>query len=95
MKLKITNLAYHRNGITGAPFDVVLFTDQEPESSRKVAILFAERAHCAVLDIDKLAAGDIAFMSNSWHGDAYEAPLRREMKAYLRDFVHSLRKSQR
>ena len=44
MKLKIIDIAHHRNGITGAPFDVVLFEDRDPEGSRKVAILFDERA---------------------------------------------------
>jgi hypothetical protein len=77
MKLKIIAIAYHRNGICGAPFDVVLFEDKGAEGSRKVAVLFEERCHCAVLDVDKLAAGDIAFGSNSWRGDHYEAHLRQ------------------
>ena len=34
--------------------------------------------HCAVLDVAKLAAGDIAFGSNSWRGDQYEPHLRAE-----------------
>lgn len=76
MKLKIIDTAFHRNGICGAPFDVVLFEDRGPEGSRKVAILFDDAAHCAVLDIAKLHAGDIAFRSNSWRGDTYEPFLR-------------------
>jgi hypothetical protein len=92
MKLTIINIAHHRNGIDGAPFDVALFEDQGSDGSQKVAILFAEPARCAVLDVAKLAAGDIAFASNSWCGDKYEAPLRQEMQAYLKDFVSSLRK---
>ena len=75
MKLKIIDIAHHRNGICGAPFDVVLFEDPGPEGSRKVAILFEEPHHCAVLDVDKLAQGDIAFGSNSWRGDHYEPHL--------------------
>jgi hypothetical protein len=76
MKLTILDIASHRNGISGVPFHVVLFADQGPEGSRKVAILFDERYHCAVLDVAKLAAGDIAFGSNSWRGDNYEPNLR-------------------
>jgi hypothetical protein len=76
MKLKIINIAHHRNGVSGAPFDVVLFEDRVPEVSRKVAIVFDEPHHCAVLDVAKLAAGDIAFGSNSWRGDDYEPHLR-------------------
>jgi len=77
MKLTIIDIAHHRNGICGAPFQVALFEDQGPEGSRKVAILFDEPRYCAVLDIAKLAAGDIEFGSNSWRGDNYEAPLRQ------------------
>jgi hypothetical protein len=77
MKLKIIDTAHHRNGISGAPFDVALFEDHGPEGGRKVAILFEEPHTCAVLDVDKLAQGDIAFGSNSWRGDRYEPNLRK------------------
>ena len=65
MKLTILNIDYHRNGICGAPFAVVLFEDGGPEGSRKIGILFDEPYHCAFLDVAKLAAGDIAFASLS------------------------------
>jgi hypothetical protein len=81
MKLTIIDIAHHRNGICGAPFHTVLFEDSGPEGSRKVAILFGEQHHCAVLDVAKLAAGDIAFMSNSWRGDQYEPHLRKAIEA--------------
>ena len=80
MKLTIINFDHHRNGICGAPFAVVLFKDTGPEGSRKVAILFEEPHHCAVLDVDKLAAGDIAFGSNSWRGDRFEQSLRKAIR---------------
>ena len=77
MKTNIISIASHRNGICGEPFHVVLFEDNPgPEGSRKVGIVFAAPHHVAVLDIAKLAAGDIAFMSNSWRGDVYEPHLR-------------------
>lgn len=72
--MKTIDIAYHRNGIGGAPFHVILFED---DSGRKVGIVFDEPYHCAVLDVDKLAAGDIAFTSNSWRGDQFEPILRR------------------
>ncbi len=81
MKLTIHDIAHHRNGIGGAPFQVVLFDDKGPEGSRKVAILFDEPHYCAVLDIAKLAASDIEFGSNSFRGDKYEAPLRQAINA--------------
>jgi len=80
MKLKILDTAHHRNGISGAPFHAVLFHDRGPEGSRKVGILFDDPGHCAVLDIDKLALGDITFGSNSWRGDDYEPYLRQAIE---------------
>lgn len=77
MKLKIIATACHRNGICGEPFEVVLFEDRGPEGSRKLAILFDEPHYCAVFDVAKLAAGDIAFGSNSFRGDNYEPHLRQ------------------
>jgi hypothetical protein len=94
MKLTIIDSAYHRNGVTGTPFHVVLFEDHGPDGSRKLAILFGEPDCCAVLDVAKLAAGDIAFGSNSWRGDTYAPHLRSAMKAHLKAFVNSLRKQQ-
>ena len=75
MKLKIIATDRHRNGVGGAPFEVVLFKVAR-EPGRKVAILFDAADHFAVLDVDLLAAGDIAFGSNSWRGDDYEPALR-------------------
>lgn len=77
MRTDIIAIARHRNGVGGAPFHAVLFEDDGPEGSRKVAIVFGEPHHVAVPDVARLAAGDIAFGSNSWRGDEYEPHLRR------------------
>ena len=66
MRVEIIQIYFHRNGISGAPFHVIRFHDGE---SSKLAIVFDEAHHCAVLDTAKLTAGDIAFGSNSWRGD--------------------------
>lgn len=71
-----TVVEHHRNGVGGAPFDVLLFTDSGPHGSRKLGIVFAAERHVAVFDLAKLAAGDIAFGSNSWRGDQFERTLR-------------------
>ena len=92
MKLKIIAIAHHRNGVAGAPFDVALFKERGREGSRKVAIVFDEPSHTAVLDIAKLTQGDIKFGSNSWRGDEYEPFLRDAIKAHLQAFVDALRK---
>jgi hypothetical protein len=80
MNLTIIDFDHHRNGICGAPFAVVLFQDDGTESSRKLAILFDQVDHCAVLDVDKLAGGNIAFGSNSWRGDRFEQSLRKAIR---------------
>jgi hypothetical protein len=80
MKLKTIAIAHHRNGVAGQPFDVILFKEIGQGGSRKVGIVFDEPNYCAVLDIGLLAAGDIAFASNSWRGDDYEPHLRKAIK---------------
>jgi hypothetical protein len=76
VRIKVIDRAHHRNGICGAPFHVVLFDDVEDENTRKVGIIFDAPYHCAVLDVAKLAAGNIAFGSNSYRGDLFERVLR-------------------
>lgn len=78
-KITVTNVAFHRNGICGAPFHVVLFEDIE---GSQVAVLFDKLDHCAVLNIQKIAQGNIAFGSNSYRGDLYEPLLRKAIKSY-------------
>jgi len=81
MKLKIIDTAHHRNGVAGTGFDVVLFKVQR-EPGAKVGILFDDPGYCAVLDVTLLAAGDIAFGSNSWRGDNYESHLRQAINSH-------------
>ena len=84
MKLKIIDIDRHRNGVGGEPFNIVLFQDRGREGTRKLGIIFDEPNYCAVLDVAKLAAGDIAFGSNSWRGDDYEPHLRKAIEQYDR-----------
>ncbi|EAQ81495.1 hypothetical protein [Blastopirellula marina] len=74
MQLSIENIQFHRNGICGAPFHVLIFRD--PDEGRMVSIVFDEEHHVAVFNLDKLAIGNIAFGVNSWRGDRYEPHLR-------------------
>lgn len=92
MNITNTKVSWHRNGISGWPFYVVLFDMQhngvlhrmvatlpcttEPEDSelpRSRDVVNVHREHCvvSVLCVDKLAAGDITFGSNSWRGDDF------------------------
>ena len=80
MRIKTLATARHRNGVAGQPFEVILFKEYGPGGSRKAGIVFDEPHYCAVLDIGLLAAGDIAFGSNSWRGDHFEQSLRKAIR---------------
>ena len=85
LNIKILSIARHRNGITGNPFDVVLFTATPDKSKelRMVATLFEERGSCAVLAVDPLSRDDgIRFGFNSYRGDHFEAYLREAIKKH-------------
>ncbi len=74
MKLHIEQVQTHRNGICGAPFHVLVFRD--PNEGRMLGIVFDEKYHVAVFNLDKLALGNITFGENSYRGDQYEPYLR-------------------
>jgi len=42
-----------------------------------LGVVFQQQYHVAVLNLDKLALGNIAFGENSWRGDQYEPHLRK------------------
>lgn len=87
--MKALSVDYHRNGVGGEPFRVVLFEDDD--GTVKVAISFDDdepeveggfvNPRVAVLQVDKLAAGDVRFGTNSWRGDHYARWVREQVKA--------------
>lgn len=83
MKLEIITIDRHLNGICGEPFDIVLFNDHSDNKSRRmVGIVFEADWHCTVLDVAKLAEGDIASGSNDWEGDLYDHDLRAAIEEH-------------
>lgn len=74
MNILLTDQDYHRNGIAGAPFHVVLFDDRD--QGKMLGIVFEAKHHVAVLQLQKLTEHNITFGSNSWRGDRYEPHLR-------------------
>lgn len=78
MKLKLLSFSHHRNGVCAAPFCTGLFTDEDGET--KMFVDFGGDRF-AVLQVDKLAKGDIAFGSNSWRGDHYADKIRSLCKS--------------
>lgn len=81
MKLQFEQVQSHRNGISGAPFHVLVFLD--PNEGRMLGVVFEQLHHVAVFRLDKLSEGDIAFGSNSWRGDRYEPFLGAAVAATL------------
>jgi hypothetical protein len=71
--IKLLSASYHRNGIMGDGFHVGIFEDTD--GSKKLFVDFGEDRF-AVLDIAKIADGDIEFGSNSWRGDHYWTTIR-------------------
>ncbi len=91
ISIRILNIDHHRNGIGGAPFYAVVFRDSGERGSVKLAVVFDQAAHVAVLDIAKLADCDVEFGSNSWRGDQYEPGLRRAIKRRERQIEKAIR----
>jgi len=85
-QIKVASVDYHRNGMCGAPFHVVLFHDPEvlhdEEPALMMATVFGDPGRVAVLMVDQLAEGDAAFGLNSWRGDRYEQQLRTAVREY-------------
>ena len=75
MELELKSMDYHRNGICGLGFYVMIANDGE---SDKLIVRFPKEADketgsivCAVFDMNKLKEGNIAFFENSFRGDHY------------------------
>lgn len=83
--MKINEVHYHRNGISGEPFHVVKFTEKK---TNFIGVVFplddgdTWNGRVAVFDLDLLAQGNIAFGENSWRGDTYESALRQAITFY-------------
>lgn len=73
MKLRIQEIACHRNGVAGIGFYAVCFQDGK---DHMLATVFPERGAVAVLCLDLIPTKGVAFGENSWRGDQYEDSLR-------------------
>ena len=82
---RVYKVAFHRNGICGAPFHVVLFESGghlKKDRIRMVGMVFDDPGYCAVLDVTLMEVGTIEFMENSWRGDDFEPELRAAIAEY-------------
>lgn len=72
MKIKIIEIAYHRNGVSGMPFHAVLFKQGR---DKFIASVFEEPKYISVICLDRLPHISVA-NDNAWRGDEYESVLR-------------------
>jgi hypothetical protein len=77
---KVIKIDYHRNGVCGTGFFVVIFNHESDKNM--VATIFPEIGSISVLKIDLLAKKNIEFGENSWRGDTYEHWLRGECEKW-------------
>jgi len=82
----------HRNGVSGATFHVVRFSDKScrgenpgTTGENMLAIVFDMPGHVAVLDADKVGQGEVRFFHNSWRGDYFERELREAIERHCHE----------
>ena len=86
MDVTITEIASHRNGVSGEPFHAVRFLwspDGNPIPERFLAIVHDQPGYCSVIGIDRLEDMGVVFAGgNSWRGDHFEDVLRNAIADY-------------
>jgi hypothetical protein len=79
-KLKLFQIEYHRNGVHGNGFHVILFKDKDHFSDNKnynmIATVFSEPHNISVINTALLSTKGVTFSENSFMGDEYEDQLR-------------------
>lgn len=90
--IEIEAVAYHRNGVGGVPFHVVIFSCEEGEM---VGVVFDYEENkdngefynmrTAVLERNLLAEGKIEFGVNSWRGDVYHRHLMDAIREWWKE----------
>jgi hypothetical protein len=81
-EIRVRSVNYHRNGISGAGFYVVLF-DEIDFSRSMLAIVFGEPGHVAVLDRNDVASGELSLRRGAaWRGDVFEPQLRAAIESH-------------
>ena len=79
MRLKIQEIAHHRNGVGGDDFYAVRFRDGK---NNMLATVFASIGQCAVICLDLIPQVGVTFGFNSWRGDTFEDTLRAAIAAW-------------
>lgn len=85
--IKIKQVQYHRNGVGGEGFHVVLFSDKKEAGENMMATVFGGNGQCAVIDLDMAQRGNVGGIAdddgfNCWRGDHFEGELRAAIDAW-------------
>lgn len=82
MAIEIRDVAYHRNGIAGLPFFVVLFSDPDAGMFNQVATIDEDGTDCRVINAGLVVtAGEIGNNHmNKWRGDQYLSLIKEAMQ---------------
>ena len=96
MAIEIRDVAYHRNGVTGLPFFVVLFNDTDAGMFNQVATIDEDGKDCRVINAGLVVtASEIGNRHmNKWRGDTYltriKETLREHEYSYGRDWYKEI-----
>ena len=82
MAIEIRDVAYHRNGISGLPFWVVLFNDTDAGMFNQVATIDEDGEDCRVINAGLVVtASEIGTRHmNKWRGDTYLLQIKEAMR---------------
>ena len=95
-RIRVDEVAFHRNGISGEGFHAVLFREREGRHWRKfLATVFKEPGAVSVICVDLLPEHGVSSANNAWCGDHYEPHLRRAVADYTRAQEERYQRSRR
>lgn len=81
MAIEIREVAYHRNGVAGLPFYVVLFNDTDAGMFNQLATIDEDGKDCRVINMGIALHGRIGQVTgmNTWRGDRYLSQIHDAM----------------
>jgi len=84
MAIEIRDVAYHRNGVAGLPFYVVLFNDPDEGMFNQLATIDEDGKDCRVINAGLvMTAGEIGNRHmNKWRGDRYLLLIKEAMQEH-------------
>lgn len=88
-KLKIQEIQFHRNGVSGSGFHAVRFavtSGPVEERGNFLATVFEGRGDVAVINLDKIAEYGVS-LGNKWRGDYYESAIREAITLDLDNWM--------